>query len=202
MTHSAAAKIITLYEQHAEAWKRLRTTDLFERPWLDRFLNLVPTNARLLDIGCGNGTPIAEYFIRQGFGVLGIDSSGSMIDSCLKTFPHQQWRVADMRALALDETFGGLIAWDSFFHLTRNDQRQMFNVFRNHAGSKAALMFTSGTSDGEAIGTFEGEPLYHSSLAPAEYRQLLHENGFRVVKMVFEDSECGGRTVWLAQSTI
>ncbi|WP_454878122.1 class I SAM-dependent DNA methyltransferase [Serratia inhibens] len=202
MTHFAAAKIISLYEQHAEAWKRLRTTDLFERPWLDRFLNLVPTNARLLDIGCGNGTPIAEYFIQQGFGIMGIDSSGSMIDSCLKTFPYQQWRVADMRELALDETFGGLIAWDSFFHLTRNDQRQMFKVFRKHVGSKAALMFTSGPSDGEAIGTFEGEPLYHSSLAPAEYRQLLHENDFRVVKMVLEDPECQGRTVWLAQSTI
>jgi Trans-aconitate methyltransferase len=202
MTHFAAAKIISLYEQHAEAWKRLRATDLFERPWLDRFLNLVPINARLLDIGCGNGTPIAEYFIRQGFAIMGIDSSGSMIDSCVKTFPYQRWRVTDMRELSLDETFGGLIAWDSFFHLTRNDQRQMFKVFRKHAGSKAALMFTSGTSDGEAIGTFEGEPLYHSSLAPAEYRQLLHENGFRVVMMAFEDPECGGRTVWLAQSTV
>lgn len=71
MTHFAAANIISLYEQHAEAWKRLRTTNLFERPWLDRFLNLVPTNARLLDIGCGNGTPIAEYFIQQGFGIIG-----------------------------------------------------------------------------------------------------------------------------------
>lgn len=60
-------------------------------------------------------------------------------------------------------------------------------------------MFTSGTSNGEAIGTFEGEPLYHASLAPEEYRQLLQEQGFQVVSMVAEDPNCGGRTVWLAQ---
>jgi len=75
----------------------------------------------------------------------------------------------------------------------------MFTIFAAHAKSKAVLMFTSGTSDGEAIGMFQGEPLYHSSLAPTEYRQLLHENGFDVLKTVFEDPECGGRTVWLAQ---
>jgi hypothetical protein len=97
--------------------------------------------------------------------------------------------------------FNGLIAWDSFFHLPRDDQRQMFKIFAAHAKSKAALMFTSGTSDGEAIGEFQGEPLYHSSLAPTEYQQLLHENGFDIVNMVFEDPECQGRTVWLAQRT-
>ncbi|CAI0839665.1 Uncharacterised protein [Serratia grimesii] len=41
MTHSSAGKIISLYEQHAEAWKKPRPTDLFEQPWLERFLSLV-----------------------------------------------------------------------------------------------------------------------------------------------------------------
>jgi len=36
--------------------------------------------------------------------------------------------------------------------------------FRFHAASKAALIFTSGPSHGEAIGTYQGEPSYHGSL--------------------------------------
>ncbi|CAI1525198.1 Uncharacterised protein [Serratia entomophila] len=60
-------------------------------------------------------------------------------------------------------------------------------------------MFTSGTSDGVALGRFEGEPLFHASLAQEEYRQLLQENGFNIIKMVVEDPDCQGRTVWLAQ---
>ncbi|ERK16592.1 methyltransferase domain-containing protein [Serratia fonticola] len=199
MSNPMADNIIGIYQRHAGAFEQKRSTTLFEQPWLERFLSLLPDNGRILDIGCGNGMPIADYFIRQGFQVTGVDSSQPMIERCQQRFPEQRWAVADMRRLSLTDKFDGLIAWDSFFHLTREDQRQMFNIFRQHANSQAALMFTSGTSDGEAIGTFEGEALYHSSLAPKEYRQLLQEQGFQVVSMVAEDPDCGGRTVWLAQ---
>jgi hypothetical protein len=60
-------------------------------------------------------------------------------------------------------------------------------------------MFTSGTSFGEAMGTLEGEPLYHASLDAAEYRRLLDSNGFDVVDHVVEDPECGRHTVWVGR---
>jgi hypothetical protein len=72
-------------------------------------------------------------------------------------------------------------------------------VFRAHALPGAALMFTSGPAHGEAIGSLAGEPLYHASLNPDEYRSLLDRNGFRVVTHVAEDAGCGGHTIWLAQ---
>jgi hypothetical protein len=106
-----------------------------------------------------------------------------------------------MRRLALGRRFDGLLAWNSFFHLTREDQRAMFPVFAAHASPGAALMFTSGPSDGEAIGSFEGEPLYHASLAPEEYRALLAGHGFAVVAHVAEDAGCGGLTIWLARKS-
>jgi hypothetical protein len=60
-------------------------------------------------------------------------------------------------------------------------------------------MFTSGPAAGEAIGTFEGEPLYHASLDPEEYRQLFGANGFEEIAHVADDPDCGGHTVWLAR---
>lgn len=62
-------------------------------------------------------------------------------------------------------------------------------------------MFTSGTGDGIAMGQFEGEPLFHASLAPQEYRQRLAEIGFTVLEMKMEDPDCGGHTIWLAKAT-
>jgi hypothetical protein len=59
-------------------------------------------------------------------------------------------------------------------------------------------MFTSGTAHGIALGTFEGETLYHASLDHAEYIELLNANGFSVVEQVMEDPDCGGHTIWLA----
>jgi hypothetical protein len=104
-----------------------------------------------------------------------------------------------MRTLSLDRRFDGILAWDSFFHLRQDDQRAMFPVFRRHAATNAALMFNSGPRHGEAIGTYQGEPLYHASLAPDEYRALFDRYGFEVASHVAEDVGCGGRTIWLAR---
>jgi hypothetical protein len=91
------------------------------------------------------------------------------------------------------------MAWHSFFHLTPDDQRAMFPVFARHAAPGAALMFTSGPEHGERVGDYRGDPLYHASLAPAEYEALLAANGFRLLSYVPEDRTCGGATVWLAK---
>lgn len=75
----------------------------------------------------------------------------------------------------------------------------MFPVFAAQTAPSAALMFTSGPEAGEAIGSFAGEPLYHASLAPQEYRALLDRYGFDVVEYAANDPTCGGHTIWLAQ---
>jgi hypothetical protein len=145
------------------------------------------------------GEPIARYLIASGFAVTGIDSSPALIAMCERRHPQGTWSVADMRTLSLGRAFDGLLAWDSFFHLTPDDQRAMFPVFRDHAARHAALMFTSGPAHGEVIGAFEGEPLYHASLDPDEYRALLEAHGFRIVSHVADDPACNGHTIWLAQ---
>ncbi|MBT1514674.1 class I SAM-dependent methyltransferase [Bradyrhizobium sp. SRL28] len=200
MASEEAAGIIDLYQRKALDWIESRArASLFEKPWLDRFRALLPPAGPILDIGCGSAAPMAGYLIELGHPVVGVDSSPAMIDVCRRHFPKQEWIVADMRKLALRRQFSGILAWDSFFHLCHDDQRRMFPVFREHAAPEAALMFTSGPGHGEAIGSFGGEPLYHASLDPAEYRSLLDQNGFHVVAHVVEDPGCGGHTIWLAQ---
>jgi SAM-dependent methyltransferase len=196
---SAAGRIIDLYERHARRWDADRGRSLLERAWLDRFLALLPAGGAVLDLGCGSGEPIARYVGEQAHDITGVDTSPTLIGLCRARFPTQQWLVADMRGLDLGRRFAGVLAWDSFFHLNPDDQHRMFPVFRAHAAPRAALMFTSGPARGEAIGSYRGEALYHASLDPAAYRDLLGEHGFEVVAHVAEDPGCGGHTVWLAQ---
>jgi hypothetical protein len=61
------------------------------------------------------------------------------------------------------------------------------------------LMFNTGPAHGEAIGNYRGDPLYHASLAPKEYRILISQSGFEVVDRVANDPRAGGRTVWLCR---
>ncbi|WP_106746296.1 class I SAM-dependent methyltransferase [Yoonia maritima] len=197
--NDAAKQVIPLYRRHAAAWVRNHGTSLIEKNWLDRFTAPLTVRAQLLDIGCGAGDPIARYLLDRGFAVTGVDASPELIDVAQENMPAAHWVVADMRALQLSQRFDGMLAWDSIFHLTPGDQRLMFPVFAAHANVGAQLMFTSGPAHGDAIGEFEGEPLYHSSLDPSEYRLLLDQNRFEVVDHIVEDLDCGFRTVWLAQ---
>lgn len=197
--HPSAARIIELYEHHAHAWDADRGRGLFERDWLERFRAVMAPLAAVLDLGCGAGEPLARYLIEQGHAVTGVDGAPSLIRLCEGRFPDQKWIVADMRELDLGVRFGGILAWNSFFHLTPKDQRAMFAIFRAHAAPGAALMFTSGPAHGEAIGSFRGEPLYHASLDADVYTALLGAHGFEVVAHTAEDATCGGHTVWLAQ---
>ena len=190
--------IIDLYERHARTYDRDRSRSLQEREWLDRFLDQVPDGGTVLDVGCGMGEPIARYLIDRGRSVVGVDSSPSMIAMCRARFPEMEWLVADMRELELGRRFDGIVAWDSFFHLGTDEQRRMFARIALHARRGAPWMFTSGTSEGEAIGSYVDEPLYHASLSRAEYDRLLVTNGFVVRANVAEDPRCGRHTVWLA----
>lgn len=198
-TNDEAARIVGLYERHAARFDRERNRTLFERAWLDRFLALVPTGGEIVDLGCGMGEPIARYVIEAGRRVTGVDSSPAMIAMCRERFVDQTWIVGDMRGLDLRRTFEGVIAFDSFFHLTPEDQRGMFWVFERSAKSGAPLMFTSGPRAGVAMGSYHGEPLYHASLDPDECRGLLDRHGFDVMSFAPEASDCGGRSVWLAR---
>jgi SAM-dependent methyltransferase len=195
----AARRIVGLYEEHAAAWDTQRGRDLHEKPWLDRFLAGAPPGGTILDIGCGMGEPVARYFIERGYRVTGVDSSPALIAMCAARFPAHEWIVADMRALDLGRRFDGLIAWHSLIHLTPEDQRPIFTRFARHARAGAPLMFTSGPGEGEVIGEWQGEPLYHGSLDADGYRGLLEAAGFGDIVHRARDPDCGSATAWLAR---
>lgn len=202
--NSPADRVVALYDGYADEWDADRRRGLrpdgrpFEKAWLNSFASLLQPGASVLDLGCGGGIPITQYLVQQNFEVTGVDASRQMIELWRSRFPKQCSRVADMRQLELKQRFSGLVAWDSFFHLPHSDQRLMFRIFAAHAMPGAALLFTSGTSHGEAMGTLNGAPLYHASLAPEEYTALLKASGFEVRVHLVDDPECH-RTVWLAQ---
>lgn len=198
--HPSASHIVGLYDRHASQWDRLRHKHFSDRKWIERFRSLLPPSSSVLDLGCGAGQPVAGFLIEAGHALTGVDSSQQMIALCRERFAEHTWVHADMRTLELNCQFAGILAWNSFFHLHPDDQRGMFASFQRHAAPGALLMFTSGTGLGEALGEFEGETLYHASLDPQEYVNLLQRHGFEVLEHVVEDPQSGGLTVWLCHA--
>ena len=161
-----ADRIIDHYERHARAWDAdRRMAGWNDKPWHDRFIAALPKAASVLDLGCGSGFPVAQHMAEGGLHVTGVDSSPTLISLCRERLPDHEWLVGDMRSLQLPLQFDGVVTWDSFFHLRPDDQRRMFNVFARHAAPSAVLMFNSGPANGESVGEYRGDPLYHASLS-------------------------------------
>ena len=195
----SADQVISLYQRHAEHFDEDRTRHLQEAAWLADFLGMMPDAGAVLDLGCGMGEPIAQHLIARGCHLTGLDTSPALIALCRQRFPTHEWSVGDMRLASWPRTFDGVLAWDSFFHLTPTAQRAMVPRFAALARAGAPLLFTSGPDGGELVGSYRGEPLYHASLSPYEYASLLAEHGFTVVRHVANDPGCGGHTVWLCR---
>ena len=194
-----AGGVRAVYEAGAATFDRERNRGLVERGWLERFLDLVPAGTPVLDVGCGAGEPVARFLVERGHPVTGVDFSSAMLAIARARFPAEAWIEADMRTLDLGCRFGGIVAWDSFFHLSRADQPGVIARFARHLLPGGGLLFTSGPADGEAIGAVDGRPVYHASLSPAGYARLLEASGFSVRAFVAEDASCAGHSVWLAR---
>ncbi|MEM9054743.1 MAG: class I SAM-dependent methyltransferase [Pseudomonadota bacterium] len=194
-----------IYERHAVHWHENRSRHLYEQALLDRFTESLPAKARLLDLGCGSGYPIADYFLKNGFELVGVDYAEPMIDLAKSLFPkstspNSTWIAADMTALPDVELFDGIYSWDGFFHLSVDEQRTLLPKLARRINPGGALLLTVGTGEGEVTGTISGETIYHASLSPAEYRDTLEELGFASVIYTAEDPECMGRSVLLASN--
>lgn len=198
MTQTGPEDILVTYDAIADQWAGERDASGYEAPWLARFAG-VAAGPRILDLGCGSGRPIAELLVERGMEVTGVDGAAGMCRLFAETLPGAPCHHADMRGLRLGARFDGILAWNSFFHLSGDDQRAMFAVFEAHAAPGAALMFTSGPDASEAHGAVAGCLVYHASLSPSEYRDLMQRHGFTVLAFAPNDPGCRGHTIWLAR---
>ncbi|MGI9265568.1 MAG: class I SAM-dependent methyltransferase [Gammaproteobacteria bacterium] len=196
-----ATRTREVYEQHGAAFDQQRPKNLYEKKWLDRFIARLPENASILDVGCGAGEPFIPYFLSRGLSVEGLEFAESMLEIVRERFPDLVFYPADMSDFTLGRKFDGIIAWNSFFHLTKVAQRKALVCFSQHLNPGGALMLTVGGEDGEVVGHVNGAEVYHSSLAPDDYRSSLATLGIEVVEFVIDDEECGQQTVLIGQKS-
>lgn len=188
-----------VYNTIADWFDKHRCRELFEKPWLDKAIALLPRNPHVLDLGCGMGAPMVPYFLEKGCRVTGVDGSSKLIDLAKRRFPGAEFIVSDMREINLNHKFDLVVAWHSIFHLSPVDQRAIFKTFVNHLKPGGVLLFTGDEAAGEVWSKSGGEDLYHASLAPEEYESLLKQHGFQVIDHKISDPDCGDATVWLAK---
>lgn len=194
-----AAETRDVYARRAESYDRQRTRLIGEARWLNRFARGLPEGAKVLDLGCGTGRPIADWLLGEGFRVTGADFAEPMLEIARARRPEGDWRLVDMRALDLGERFHGIVGWNSFFHLTPEEQHACLPRFAAHLEPDGVMMVTVGPRAGEAVGQVEGDAVYHASLSAAEYAGALEAAGLRMTAYMAEDPDCDQHSILMAR---
>ena len=189
-----------VYQQNAQRWHKQRAADLGERAWLDQLA--LPSESRVLDLGCGSGKPLADYFLAQGATLVGVDFAPAMIELARQHYPDADWIVADMTALPDLGVFDAIVSWDGFFHLSPEQQRASLPRILALLKPQGRLLLTVGPGAGEVDGWVEGEQVYHASLSIEEYCSLLEQAGLSLMTFCPEHKQTFGRSVLLAERPI
>lgn len=146
------------------------------------FCEMLGEGAKVLDIGCGTGYPVAAYLSSLGTDVTGIDVSRGMLDFARAlNLPHARFELCDILDFCPSEQFDGAIAFDSLWHIAHDRQRDIYPKISSLLKSGAPLLFTHGNRDGEVTGGMFGKKFYYSALDKDEVLRLLDENGMDVL---------------------
>ena len=133
------------YDAIAESYTAQRSSDERELTVLDRFLETLPSDARLLDVGCGGGTPVLRTCSDVG-SATGLDFSRSQLELAATNAPQAALLQGDMTSLPIrDDVFDAAVAFHSLIHVPRASHQAVVDELARVLRSDGRILLTEGT---------------------------------------------------------
>ena len=182
------------YNQIVSDWLAYRNKNV--NTCIREFSELLPAGARVLDIGCGTGSPIDTYLCEKGFSVFGIDISEKMIAEAVKhNLPNARFVVKDFMDFQSNKLFDAVIAFDSIWHIEEERQSEIYEAVSRLLRPGGYFLFTHGREQGTVHGTMFSHEFVYSALDGEQVRRLLSEQDLEIVSWQedYEEATTGTR---------
>ena len=149
---------------------------------LERFTELLPPPATVLDVGCGCGVPVAQFLVERGYEVGGIDISPRQVDLARKLVPGASFEVQNMLDLKEGEySVDGMVSFYAVFHTPREGHGELLRRFASWIRPGGVLLITMGAAKWEGTeADFHGVEMYWSHFGADTNRELVESAGFHV----------------------
>jgi SAM-dependent methyltransferase len=177
-----------------------------DRALLSRFAEEVRGRGLVADLGCGPGH-VARHLAGLGVATVGIDLSPGMVREAARLNPGLDFRVGDVRALALaDATLSGVVAFYAIVHFDASELPAVFREIRRVLAPDGAALLGFHVDRGERVvhrDELFGAPVsldfrFHD---PRGVVAALESSGLRVIEHVerepYEGKEFPSRRCYL-----
>lgn len=135
------------YDDLAGTYAAARSSDAAADAKLDLFREELPADARVLDAGCGQGTPVLAT-LAEKTGVVGLDFSGEQLELAREHAPGASLVRGDMTSLPFSEgTFGAVTALYSLIHVPLAEHPTVLEEFARVLTPGGTLLLTEGSEE-------------------------------------------------------
>jgi len=192
------------YNAIADRYLAERTRDSEDVSLLNDFMERLPTNAKVLDAGCGAGIPISQM-LSERFQVTGVDFSEAQIELAKKNVPNATFLCEDMTKLDFPEnTFDGITSYYAIIHIPREEHQGLLTNFYKmlKPGGFALLCLGAEHLIDDVDENYLGTRMYWSHYDTETYLKMLKECGFSIIwskRVADETCEGAGHLFVLAQ---
>jgi ubiquinone/menaquinone biosynthesis C-methylase UbiE len=185
---------VKMFSDHvAEYMDRFMDLKLY-RHTFDRFIEMLPTGATVLELGCGPGN-VVKYLTskRSDLDILGIDLAEGMIREAKKQNPGARFELMDIHAIGqLNQQFSAVIAAFCLPYISYDNVPALFENIRdltsNHALVYVSFMEGRRERSGFERTSFTGdEEVYINYNDRMEIESLLEKNGFFIEVVIYQD---------------
>jgi 2-polyprenyl-3-methyl-5-hydroxy-6-metoxy-1,4-benzoquinol methylase len=139
------------YERMAEQYLATKNPeDPLALAALEDLASLLPSEAAVLDLGCGAGVPVTRWLADRGFVVTGVDVSARQLELARTNVPEGTFFKADMTEVVFwPETFAAVVAFHSIIHVPRTEHLTLLESIQGWLRPGGALLATMTVADYE-----------------------------------------------------
>jgi SAM-dependent methyltransferase len=188
------------YDKVAEAYfRRFGQSEVRDR-WLSELFLVLPPKARVLDLGCGAGIPVARELVGRGFDLVGVDGSARQIELARGNVPEAEFVHADMTDVDFDRaSFDAVVAFYSITHVPRREHGMLLRRIAGWLKPGGVFVASLGARESDDwSGEWLGTEMYFSHYDADENKRLIRDAGFSIerAEVVTQDNE-DARFLWV-----
>lgn len=149
----------------------------------EKFCEMLPDHARVLDLGCGSGRD-AKIFSGMGLEVIGIDFSPQMIEIARQTSPQSKFYAMNLENLDFPpHSFQGVWANSSILHVPKNQMIALLSQIHKILMPDGVLYLSLKKGSGEVVERdhrYGGLKKFWSFFQEIEVQDFLEEAQFKI----------------------